>query len=201
MKQLFNTEPFTKISKRDYLLIIPLAEDIVSKFIYFKLKAWELIGDFPSLHSKAHITINHDHNIQSFIFEEKLAYYQRKLPLINAFEIRVCGFDFFKHSQNSYTVYAKVNVDTTMKTTLHRFTRTFSKGTIQTPHITIAKEISKEKYEILWQYFKNLKYDSFFYADKITILETPTRKFYNLPMRLKTEIGLLSPHQKLVILK
>ncbi|WP_299290298.1 hypothetical protein [uncultured Mucilaginibacter sp.] len=58
------------------------------------------------------------------------------------------------------------------------------------PHITIAKNISKEKADWLWQYFAGLKFEYSFYADKISVLETPTRKFFNLPMRVKAEIGL-----------
>lgn len=192
MKQLFNTLPFTKITKKDYLLIVPLAERIVSKFIFLKLKAWELIGEYPSLHSKAHITVNHDPNIEAFIFEEKLAYYQCKLSFVNAFEIAISGFDYFKHHANSYTIYAKVKIDATMKSRLSNFHRMFPKGTVRTPHVTIAKTISKKKYDILWAYFEKLNFECSFYADKITVLETPTRKFNNLPMRQKADIGLMN---------
>lgn len=190
MIQLFNTQPFVKITKKDYLLIIPLDEKIVSKFIFLKLKAWELIGDYSSLHSKAHITVNHDANIHSYIFEEKLTYYHRKLSIVNGFKVNVLGFGFFRHNANSYSIYAKVNLDNTMKNRLQNFNRTFSKGVIKTPHITIAKTISKSKYEKLWSYFEHLKFECCFYADKITVLETPTRKFNNLPMRQKADIEL-----------
>lgn len=190
MIQLFNIQPFTKITKRDYLLVIPLDERIIAKFIFFKLKAWELIGEYPSLHSKAHITVNHDSNIHSYIFEEKLTYYQRKLAFVNGFKINVSGFNFFKHNANSYTVYAEVKLDNTMKSRLQNFDRTFSKGAVKTPHITIARCVSKSRYEKLWSYFEHLKFECSFYADKISVLETPTRKFSNLPMRQKADIRL-----------
>lgn len=190
MIQLFNTQPFTKITKKDYSLIIPLDENIVSKFIFLKLKAWEMIGDYPSLHSKAHITVNNDPNLHSYIFEEKLTYYQRKLSFVSAFKVIVSGFGFFKHNANSYTIYAEVKLDNTMKNRLQNFDRTFSKGVVKTPHITIAKTVSKSKYEKLWSYFEHLQFECSFYADKITVLETPTRKFNSLPMRQKADIGL-----------
>ena len=192
MQQLFNTEPFTKINKRDYLLIIPPVEDIALRITYLKLKAWELIGDYPSLHSIAHITVNYDPNIQDLIFEEKLTYYKRKLPCIDAFEVTVCGFGNFKHHENSYTIFAKVELSPVMEKAFSNLNRTFSKGVVKTPHITIAKTISKEKFDILWKHFENLQFECSFYADKIKVLETPTRKFHSLPMRFKTEIGLLT---------
>lgn len=190
MQYLFNIEPFTKINKRDYLIVISPVDAVSTKIMYYKLKAWELIGDYPSLHSKAHITVNHDPNIQSLVFEEKLAYYQRKLTNINSFEMKVCGFGRFKHNANSYTIYAKIEINRVVEETLSTLNRTFSKGMVKTPHIIIAKTISKEKADILWQYFADLKFERSFYADKIDVLETPTRKHYNLPMRLKAQIKL-----------
>lgn len=191
MQHLFNIEPFTKINQRDYLIVVPPAHDICVKIMYYKLKAWELIGDYPSLHSKAYITVNQDQNIQALVFEEKLAYYKRKLPCIHPFEIKVCGFGKFKQQENSYTIFARVEINPLVQETFSALNRTFSKGVLKTPpHITIAKNISKEKAEILWQYFEGLKFEYSFYAHKINVLETPTRRFFNLPMRLKAEIEL-----------
>ena len=190
MSHLFDIEPFTKINKHDYLIVIPPVDEVGMKIMYYKLKAWELIGDFASLHSKAHITVNHDPNIPALVFEEKLAYYQRKLPKVSAFEMKVCGFGKFKHSGNSYTIYAKIEVSSIIQQTLSTLNRTFSKGVVKTPHLTIAKAISKEKADKLWQYFANLKFERSFYADKINVLETPTRRHHNLPMRLKAQIKL-----------
>jgi len=190
MQHLFNIEPFTKINNRDYFIVIPPVHDIGLKIMYYKLKAWELIGEYPSLHSKAYITVNHDLNIQALVFEENLTYYRQKLPCINAFEIKVCGFGKFKHHENSYTIFAKIEINPVLQEMLLAFNRMLSKGVIKTPHITIAKTISKEKADILWQYFEGLKFEYSFYADKINVLETPTRKFFNLPMRLKAEIEL-----------
>ncbi|MVN20713.1 2'-5' RNA ligase family protein [Mucilaginibacter arboris] len=186
---LFDIEPYTKINKRDYLLIIPPDRDVVSKIMYFKLKAWEMIGAYPSLHSTAHITINHDYNIYASVFEEKLTYYRRKVSFINTFEVKISGFDKFQHG-DTYTIYAKVEVSAAIKETLSKFNKTFSKGVVKTPHITIAKTITKEKFEILWKYFEHLNFEYSFYPDKIRVLETPTRRFFNQPMKMKTELKL-----------
>lgn len=190
MENLFNVEPFTKVNRRDYLIIIPSEHQVVKKIMYYKLKAWELIGEYPSLHGTAHITVNHDPNIPALVFEEKLTYYKRILPTIHAFEVKVCGFGNFKHHANSYTIFARIELSAAIKETLSNFNRTFSGGVVKTPHITIAKTITKEKFAVLWSYFKDLKFEYSFYADKIKVLETPTRKFHNLPMRFKAEIGL-----------
>lgn len=171
-------------------MVIPPTDKVAFKIMYYKLKAWELIGDYPSLHNKAYVTINHDLNIQDLVFEEKLAYYQRKLPNINSFEMKVCGFGKFKHNANSYTIYAKIEIDPAVQEVFSALNRTFSGGVVKTPHINIAKDIPKEKADTLWHYFADLKFERSFYADKINVLETPTRKHFDLPMRLKAEIEL-----------
>lgn len=157
--------------------------------MYFKLKAWEMIGAYPSLHSDAKITINYDDDINAAVFEQKLIYYKRKVAYINAFEVKICGFDYFIHG-NSYTIFAKAAMSNFVENMLMKFNKTFSKNRIKTPHITIVRNISKEKFEILWPYFNNLAFECSFYADKICVLETPSRKFYNQPMRVKTQINL-----------
>lgn len=146
-----------------------------------------MIGDYPSLHSTVHITLNYDYNVHASVFEEKLNYYKRKVAYIDAFEVKVCGFDYFRYG-NTYAIYAKVETGPKIKETLSKFNSTFSKRVVKTPHITIAKTITKEKFEILWPYFKNLTFEYSFYADKIKVLETPTRRFYNFPMKTKTEL-------------
>jgi len=189
MQYLFDIKPFTKTNNQDYLLIIPPGHDIASKIMYFKLKVWEMIGDYPSLYSTAHISINHDNDIRASVFEEKLSYYKRKIAHINAFEVKVYGFGHFRHG-NTYTIYAKAEISGAVKETLFKLNRTFSKGVDKTPHIAIAKTISKDKFDIVWPYFKDLEFEYSFYADKINVLETPTRKFHNFRMQLKTELTL-----------
>ncbi len=187
MQYLFDIEPFTKTYKQDYLLIIPPGHNLTARITYYKLKAWELIGAYPSLHSTPHITINHDFNIQASVFEEKLIYYKRKVGYIKSFEVKVCGFDHFRYG-NNYTIYAKVEMGNSVKDTLSKFNQKFSKSVVKTPHIAIVQTITKEKFELLWPYFEQVKFECSFYADKINVLETPTQKFHDLPMYFKTAI-------------
>ena len=187
--KIFKTDSFTKINSQDYLLVITPSEEVITKVCSFKDKAKELIGYFHSFNSKAHITVNHYYDKRALFMEEKLTYYDQKLGQEKPVALQVCGFDYFEH-QNTYTIYAKVALNIEAEATFARFKKILGPGVPSVPHITIARSLSAENFEKLWAYFENLPFECFFYADKIVVLKTPTRRFNNNPMTVETELRL-----------
>ena len=187
--QLFDTNPFIKINSQDYLLVITPCEEIVSNVAAFKKKAKEMIGYFHSFNSIAHITVNHYCDKKALFMEEKLTYYDQKLRCEKPVEMKVCGFDFFEH-RNTYTIYAKVELNTAVKESFLRFRKILGSGVPTVPHITIARSLSPESFKKLWVYFEHLSYECCFYADKIAVLEMPVRERGETQMEIKTELKL-----------
>ncbi|MGI4728606.1 MAG: 2'-5' RNA ligase family protein [Janthinobacterium lividum] len=187
--KIFNPVPFTKINSQNYLLVITPSEEITASICAFKDKAKELIGYFHSFNSKAQITVNHYYDKKALFMEEKLTYYDQKLQQEKPVQLKVCGFDYFEH-QNTYTIYAKVDLNIEAEATFARFKKVLGSGVPNAPHITIARSLSEESFEKLWTYFEHLPFECFFYADKIVVLKTPTRRFHNALMEIETELRL-----------
>ena len=181
--------PFAKHVSQDYLLVITPSEEVVSEVRKFKDFAKKLIGYYHSFNSKAHITVNHYYDGNALLFDERVPIYRSMASQIDAFDVRICGFDFFEHNGN-YTIYAKVELSQSITATFSKFKKVFGADVPHTPHITIARSLSYNQYKLLWYYFKKQNFECSFYADEIVVLKTPTRRFYNLPMEVETEFKL-----------
>ncbi len=187
--ETFKLNPFAKLVSQDYLLVITPSEEVVSEVRKLKDFAKKLIGYYHSFNSKAHITVNHYYDGKALFFDERVPTYRSMAGRIDAFEIKICGFDFFEH-QGNYTIYAKVELSQNIKAAFSRFKKVFGADVPQTPHITIARSLSYNQYKLLWYYLKKQSFECSFYADEIVVLKTPTRKLYNLPMEVETEFKL-----------
>lgn len=183
---MLSQNPFTKINSQDYLLVIEPSEEVVSEVKRFKAKAFDLIGPFYSFKSKAHITVNHYYNRKALFFDERIATYRNMVSRINSFSIKVCGFDFFEH-QDTFTIYAKVELNPDIKAAFQQLRKVFGSDVRNTPHITIARNLSAAQYKILWDYFEKLKFECSFYTEEIVVLTAPTIIAHNPSMEIKTE--------------
>lgn len=187
--QLFDTKHFIKLDGQDYLLVITPSEEVISKVISYKSYVQKKIGFFPSFNSKAHITVNHYFDGNAVYFDQRAPIYRSMTSQINSFEIKINGFDFFKHN-GIYTIYAKVDLDQIITSRFKRFKKVFGSDVPQTPHITIARGLTHARFEILWHHFKNQKFECSFYADEIVVLKTPNRRFCHSPMEVETKFEL-----------
>lgn len=183
--ETFKLKQITNHISQDYLLVITPSEEIITEVRKFKDFVKKLIGYYQSFNSKAHITVNHYYDGKALFFDERVPVYRSMASHIDAFEIKICGFDFFEH-HGTYTIYAKVALSQNITSTFSRFKKVFGSDVPQTPHITIARSLSYNQYKLLWYYFKKQKFECSFYADEIVVLKTPTRRLFNLPMEVET---------------
>ncbi|RYE28013.1 MAG: hypothetical protein EOP42_18045 [Sphingobacteriaceae bacterium] len=184
--QIFNPAPFTSINSQDYLLVISPNEEVTTAVKEFKRIAKQLIGPFPSFNSKAHITVNHYYDRNALYFDDRVATYRNMISRISSFDISVDGFGYFEH-QNTYTIYAKIDLDPDITTTFFKFRKVFGADVRNTPHITIARGLTFEQFKTLWNHFKNLKFQCSFYTEEIVVLKAPLQQCYNhLPMEIQT---------------
>lgn len=184
--KIFDPAPFTKINSQDYLLVISPSEEVISAVKEFKRIAKQMIGPFPSFNSKAHITVNHYYDRNALYFDDRVITYRKMISRINSFDITISGFDYFQH-QNTYTLYAKVDLDPNITTTFFKFRKVFGADVRNTPHVTIARGLSFPQLQQLWDYFKNIHFECSFYTEEIVVLKAPIQQFHNyLPMEVET---------------
>lgn len=174
---------------QDYLLVITPDKETVTEICDYKDISKKLIGPYPSFNSKAHITINHYFEANALFFNERAPIYRSMTGRIDAFEVKINGFDYFE-SQGNYTIYARVDLNRIITTRFQSFKKVFGSDVPQTPHITIARGLAYNQFKTLWAYFEMQKFECSFYADEIVVLKTPTRKLYASPMEVETEFKL-----------
>lgn len=184
--KIFDPAPFTKINSQDYLLVITPSEELIAEVKKLKRIAFEMIGPFHSFNSKAHITINHYYDRNALYFDDRVTTYRNMISRIDSFDITVCNFNFFEH-QNTFTIYAKVDLNPNITTTFLKFRKVFGADVRNTPHVTIAKGLSANQFKVLWAFFENLKYECSFYTEEIVVLKAPVKQIHHyLPMEVET---------------
>ncbi|RYE20981.1 MAG: hypothetical protein EOP42_26565 [Sphingobacteriaceae bacterium] len=174
----------TKINSQDYLLVIEPSEEVISEIKRFKAKALDLIGPFRSFKSEARITVNHyDDNLR---FDGRASVYRNMVNQTAFFYINICGFDYFEH-QNSYTIYAKAELNTDSSEAFLKLRNIFGFDVRNTPHVPIARALTFSQFTVLWDYFKNLKFECSFYTEEIVVLTAPAVVAYHATVETKTE--------------
>src|ERR1700744_5090196 len=131
----------------DYFLLLSPSEHVNEVVQQHKQHATNVIGNYPSEHSKAHISIDRKTRQKAFIAEpllEAMKIGMRSLPPIT---LTIDGFDYFNHGSDYKTIYASLrsnHVNTLWFKTLkkHLQLREF-----MVPHITICRNIPVADFE------------------------------------------------------
>jgi 2'-5' RNA ligase len=98
-----------------------------------------------------------------------------RLPSFNLF---IDGFGFFNHGQKFKTIYAAIELDIRTKAWLNAIKEQLLIDGDITPHITIARKIPVESFNILWPYFQQLEFKASFKPDCLTVLRREVGKPY-----------------------
>jgi 2'-5' RNA ligase len=156
----------------DYLILLSPSDSIVNRVKKLKGFSFKKIGEYDSLHSRAHITVQYWPRKKPLWVEPLVAKLERELQLLPAATMDINGFNFFNH-QGSKTVYAKLKSSPLVDVWFKQLRKYFNKPVFE-PHITIAKSITGDDFQTLWPSFKNLAWDERFVVDKLVILKRET---------------------------
>jgi 2'-5' RNA ligase len=90
----------------------------------------------------------------------------------NAFTVFLRGFDVFPGKGRTETFYAVIHNEAEVARLQEKTLRAFNKkGTGLKPHLTVARNIPKGKYEKTFALLRSAGYESSFYCNKITVLK------------------------------
>lgn len=159
---------------REYLLVINFPDTINRDIMKFKKEYNNRFGSAHYLYSKPHISLCH-----FFIESLPEAKFQNELLEFfcnwKKFEVVISGFDKFDGSR---TLFLNPSDNEIIKT--HNYLRTILRKRLQIakkftqrmgkPHITIASNIPRNRFDESWNYFKGVLYNKRFCADRITVL-------------------------------
>jgi 2'-5' RNA ligase len=142
---------------------------------HLKTVVKKIIGhSFESFHSIAHLTL-----FQYFDFhnESKLYEYEEIVSRVKQFEISLRNFNAFDRSGTIYLDIEKTDDVCYLANLLgHRIT----------PHITIAKNLSKQDFDRAWNEFKKRTYSCRFICKDVKVLKRSSNKWVEhtyLPLR------------------
>ena len=185
------------MKEKQFLNLIPLPDEADKNIKRFKRACAKHIGDFPGINSRAHISFDRlvfdtdvsykavDYNTFYDVVESILS----NVPTIN---IRITGFSFFNHGAHHRTIYAAIAPDPITMRWFDFVKKVFLRKGPITPHITIARNISLEAFNILWPHFQNIKYTDTFDVESITILtkyagsKGPYQVYKTMPLRKRS---------------
>src|SRR6185312_13821148 len=157
---------------KDYMIILSPPMHIAEKAKKFKQASYRMIGEFESLHSKAHITLKGLHRQKPFLTEPHFERLEKELSLMEPFTFQLNGFATFLPTDYT-TIYAAIQSTPQMEDWFKRL-RSLINEKKAVPHITIARQVPNDKAKKLWPKFKDRPWNDTFEVKYLTILERET---------------------------
>ncbi len=151
--------------------VLSLPDHINTDIVKLKNEAKRIIGDYPSMHAKPHITTNNYPRHPIHVHDHGFSMFERGLTALPAVVFEIDGFDCF-NEKNDYnkTIYAKLKMSDHNNYWLKLLWDIVGKGS-GTPHITIARAITPEQFDLLWPYYQKREMKKKFVVSKFTILK------------------------------
>ena len=157
---------------KDYMIILSPPMHIADKVKKLKQASYRLIGEFESLHSKAHISLKKLYRQKPFLIEPHFEKLEKELSLMEPFTLQTNGFATFLPTDYT-TIYAAIKSTPQMEDWFKRL-RSLINEKKSVPHITIARQVPNDKAKKLWPKFRDRPWSDEFEVKYLTILERET---------------------------
>jgi len=161
----------------DYLIILSLPDRIDNHIKLYKKSCAKHIGKFKGLYAQGHVSFGtfRDESDKPLLPSHNMGEYLEAITKvfddIGPRKLFIKDFHFFSHGPRFRTIYAAIIMDNHTKDWFARIDAKLKVSKQTVPHITIAKNIPVEQFDILWTFFKNINYEEAFYSEDITILQ------------------------------
>jgi len=181
-------------SYKDYLIILSPSDSIKKQVKFLKEEVEELIGNYESRHSQAHISVKALRRQKPFFTEPLFLQMEKELSLIEPFTLQLNGFATFLPTDFT-TIYAAIKSTPEMEDWFKRLRKILTEKKA-VPHITIARQVPNDEAKKLWPKFKNRKWDETFEVTSLVILQRETfgydkawKQFKEIPFRGNAELN------------
>jgi 2'-5' RNA ligase len=155
----------------DYLMLLSPPEAVKYEIARYKKASAKLIGNYKSMDSPAHISVQHLERQRPFMEETNVSKLEISLNELPPVLLHVDGFKYFTHLHSKMTIYAHIRITpavdewfTLLKKKLH------IKKTI-VPHITVTRDIPEKDFNLLWPHFKHKKLVEPFWVNELKMLK------------------------------
>jgi len=157
---------------KDYMILLSPPEEINVQVKKFKQASERLIGQFESMHSKAHISLKNMRRQKEHWIAPLFEQLEKELSLIEPMTLQINGFATFLPTDFT-TIYAAIKSTPEMEDWFKRIRKSLNEKKA-VPHITIARQVPNALAKKLWPKFKDRPWDDEFEIDRLTILQRET---------------------------
>ncbi len=178
----------------DYMILLSPSVSVKAQVRQHKSYVANVIGNYESMNSIAHITINNELVRQkSFLTEPIIRLMRPMLATTPPIILTIQGFDYFNQGNDYKTIYASLKSTPETVAWFKKVKKAVKMKRYFVPHITIARNITMSEFNTLWPHFKSLKWDESFTVNELLVLEKETfapfakwEEFTRLPFKGKS---------------
>lgn len=158
----------------DYLMLLSPPEEIKHEISRYKRASAKLIGNYKSMDSPAHISIKHMERQMPFMAETNISKMEKELNALPPVLLHVDGFKYFTHLHNRMTIYAHIRITHAVDEWFTQLKKKLNIKKTIVPHITIARDIAGNNFDLLWPNFRHKKLVEPFWANELIMLKRET---------------------------
>jgi 2'-5' RNA ligase len=155
----------------DYLMLLSPPEAVKHEIARYKKASAKLIGNYKSMDSPAHISVQHLERQKPFMAETNVSKLESSLNELPPVLLHVDGFKYFTHLHSKMTIYAHIRITPAVDewfTLLKK--KLYIKKTI-VPHITVTRDIPEKDFNLLWPHFRHKKLVEPFWVNELKMLK------------------------------
>jgi 2'-5' RNA ligase len=158
----------------DYLMLLSPPETVKQEIARYKKASAKLIGDFKSMDSPAHISIMHMERQKPFMEDRSMQMMESSLAALPPVLLHVDGFNYFPHLHNKMTIYAHIRSTPSVEQWFRHLKAVLKIKKTLLPHITIARNIPEDDFNILWPNFRQRHMVEPFWINELKVKKRET---------------------------
>lgn len=158
----------------DYLMLLSPPDVIKQEIARYKKASAKLIGAYKSMDSPAHISILHLERQKPFMTDKNTGLIETGLNALPPVLLHVDGFRYFAHLHNRMTIYAHIRSTPSVEEWFKQLKTILRIRKTLVPHITIARDIPENDFNILWPNFQHKQMMEPFWINELKIVKRET---------------------------
>jgi len=161
-------------SYADYLFLLSPPEPVKHEIARYKKASVKYIGEFNSMQSPAHITINQLERQKPYMVDTAFERIENTLQAMPPVLLHLDGFKHFTHLHSKFTIYAYIRSTSAMEDWFALLRKNLNIKKAIVPHITVVRNVPEADFNKLWPNFKHKKLVEPFWIYELKILQRET---------------------------
>ncbi len=163
------------LSYADYLMIIPLPDDVKNQIVRYKRASANLIGDFEGIHRTPYLIITHQVRCKPFLVQPAIDLMAKRIGTMPPIELQINGFGHCSRGYHAKSIYAQIEVNEKVTNWFKLLNKQIGlKITNAVPNIALAPNIPLTAFNKLWPNLVNRPLITSFTVNSLTILHCDT---------------------------